>query len=129
VSPVPGTGLAIKAGRAADKVSDVAKAARGSKPHGHHSDPMFLGGKKDQDLTVLDASTHKSLHKDMNDFLRTKTDGNGNHMRPQSNNSGERIQRNFGRDACVNALCEFYRGPGAKYENAAKDFFKQHPDK
>lgn len=53
----------------------------------------------------------------------------GNHMRPQRGNSGAKIIKNFGREQCVAALCEFYRGPGAKYEGAAKDFFKQHPGK
>ena len=63
----------------------------------------------------------------MNDFLSTKTDEFGNHMRPQRGNSGARIQENFSRDQCIGALCEFYRGQGAKYEDAARDFFKQHP--
>lgn len=63
----------------------------------------------------------------MDDFLRTKTDEFGNHMRPQRGNSGQRIQQIFGRDQCIAALCDFYRGPGSKYEDAAKDFFKQHP--
>ena len=39
----------------------------------------------------------------------------------------ERQLRNFTRDHCIGALCDFYRGPGAKYEDAARDFFKQHP--
>lgn len=77
----------------------------------------------------MDDSTHRQLHKEMNDFLATKKDSLGNHMRPQRNNSGARIQQNFSREQCVNALCEFYSGPGAKYDGAARDFFKQHPDK
>jgi RHS repeat-associated protein len=147
MSPAPGVGQALKALRAADKVVDSVKAAdnavdaaRGAdraigsaktvgKSHGHHSDPKFLGGDAKQPLTTLDDATHRALHKDMNGFLRTKTDEFGNHMRPQRGNSGDKIQQNFSRSQCIGALCEFYRGPGAKYDRAAADFLKQHPEK
>jgi hypothetical protein len=104
----------------------VEKALGKGKTHEHHSDPKFLGGNPKQKLTKLDEKEHRQLHKDMNSFLRTKTNENGDHMRPQRGNSGRDIQENFTRDECLAALCEFYRGVGAKYENAAKDFFDQH---
>lgn len=34
---------------------------------------------------------------------------------------------NFTREERLNALADFYKGPGAKYPKAAEDFFKQHP--
>ncbi|RBP48517.1 polymorphic toxin-type HINT domain-containing protein [Arenicella xantha] len=95
--------------------------------HGHHSDPKFLGGDPKQKLTDLDPEDHRNLHNDMNDFLSDKTDDFGNDMRPRRGNSAEVIQENFTRDQCIDALCDFYDGPGAKYEDAAKDFFEQHP--
>jgi len=49
-------------------------------------------------------------------------------MRPQKGNSGQKIRQNFSREERLKALKEFYRGPGAKYEEAAKDFFERHPD-
>ncbi|MDZ4098042.1 MAG: hypothetical protein U1E13_04990, partial [Methylophilaceae bacterium] len=110
--------------RAVSSVAHVAKST--GKIHGHHSDPKFLGGDPKQPLTQMNEANHRALHKDMNDFLRTKTDEFGNHMRPQRGNSGRDIQQNFTREQCVGALCEFYQGPGAKYEDAARDFFKQH---
>ena len=117
----------VEKGAEAAKTVKVIKSE--GKLHGHHSDPKFLGGDPKQSLTTLDDATHRALHKDLNDFLRTKTDEFGNHMRPQAGNSGEKIQQNFTRDQCIAALCGFYSGPGAKYESAAKDFFKQHPGK
>lgn len=48
------------------------------------------------------------------------------HMRPQRGNSGKSILANFGRKKVLNALAEFYKGPGAKYTEVAEDFFKQH---
>lgn len=111
-----------------ETVSGFSVAAKGTgKFHDHHSDPKFLGGDPKQLLTQMDEASHRTLHKDMNDFLRTRTDDFGNHMRPQRGNSSRDIQQNFTREQCVAALCEFYRGPGAKYEGAAEDFFKQHP--
>ena len=48
-------------------------------------------------------------------------------MRPQRGNSGSDIQGNFTREERLQALAEFYKGPGAKYEKVAEDFFKLHP--
>lgn len=88
-----------------------------------------MGGDPNQKLTALDTKTHQNLHKDMNEFLKTKVDEFGNNMRPTRRNSGLDIQQNFTREERICALCEFYRGSGAKYETAAFDFFKQHPGK
>jgi uncharacterized protein RhaS with RHS repeats len=95
--------------------------------HGHHSDPIFMGGDTNQPLVQMSAREHMSLHRDLNRFLRTRTDRFGNHMRPQRNNSGQEIRQNFSRQERLEALRDFYRGPGSKYENVAKDFFRQHP--
>ena len=49
-------------------------------------------------------------------------------MRPQRGNSGADIWDNFTREERLQALAEFYKGPGAKYGDVAEDFFKQHPE-
>lgn len=33
----------------------------------------------------------------------------------------------FSRNERLNAVAEFYKGPGRKFKDAAKDFFKQFP--
>ncbi|OCG42032.1 hypothetical protein A9G25_04700 [Gilliamella sp. Bif1-4] len=100
--------------------------------HKHHSDPKFAGGKSKQPLTIIDEDIHRQLHKEMNAFLVKKTkklnDERIVHMRPQRGNSGGKILENFGRKKVLNALAEFYKGPGAKYTEVAEDFFKQHPE-
>ena len=93
----------------------------------HHSDPKFMGGEANQELTAMEKGEHKALHKDLNNHLKEVKDGKGNHMRPQKGNSGKQIQKNFSRQQRIQAMKDFYKGPGAKYTNAAKDFFKQRP--
>ena len=93
----------------------------------HHSDPKFMGGEENQALTKMEKGEHQELHKDLNKYLKDVKDGKGNHMRPQRGNPGSRIRQNFSRQQRVNAMKIFYKGSGAKYTNAAKDFFKQHP--
>lgn len=93
--------------------------------HKHHSYPKYLGGDPKQQTTRMLDSDHKQLHRDMNDFMRQQTDAQGNHMRPQRGNSGKDIRRNFKTHEIEGALDRFYKGPGAKYKNAAKHFFKQ----
>ena len=90
-----------------------------------------MGGDKKQKLTTLDEQTHRELHKDLNDFLVKKTrtiEEETFHMRPQRGNSGADIGINFTREERLQALAEFYKGPGAKYGDVAEDFFKQHPE-
>ena len=90
-----------------------------------------MRGDKKQKLTTLDEQTHRELHKDLNDFLVKKTKdvkGKDVHMRPQRGNSRYDIWNNFTREERLQALAEFYKGPGAKYEKVAEDFFKQHPE-
>ena len=91
-----------------------------------------MGGAKKQKLTTLDEQTHRELHKDLNDFLVKKTKknalGKDVHMRPQRGNSGETIRKNFTEKERLQALEEFYKGPGAKYKEVAKDFFDQNKD-
>lgn len=97
--------------------------------HGHHSDPKFMGGKHNQNLTKLTDTDHKQLHRDMNDFLVGKTkniNGGTVHMRPQRGNSGKKIRLNFTRTERLRALADFYKGKGAQYKDAVFDFFIQH---
>lgn len=108
--------------RRGSRADDVARTVS------HHSDPKFLGGAPNQTLTRLFEETHKNLHRDLNNFLRKIVDGFGNHMRPQRGNSGQVIRQNFARQQRLEALRDFYRGLGAKYKEAASDFFKQHPE-
>ena len=55
-------------------------------------------------------------------------DGKDVHMRPQRGNSGADIRENFTLEERRKALAEFYKGPGAKYKEVAKDFFDQNKD-
>jgi RHS repeat-associated protein len=87
--------------------------------HLHHSFPKFLGGLKNQKLTKMSADLHKALHKELNAFLRKFG------MTPSKINSGAKIQNKFPPNEIKKALTDFYNGPGAKYTEAAKDFFKQ----
>lgn len=99
----------------------------GSPGHLHHADPKFMGGDPAQPLTTMAVPEHQSLHKDLNDYLVTQTDGFGNHMRPQRGNPGAAIRANFTRNERLQALATFYRQNAAKYVEAAWSFFSQHP--
>jgi len=94
----------------------------------HHSDPKFMGGDPKQPLTNMTKEMHDELHRDLNNFLRDRTNAAGNHMRPQSNNPGDWIQRNFSTAERRQAMADFYRQYGDKYPDAARDFFAQHPN-
>ena len=96
--------------------------------HGHHSDAIFLGGERKQELTDLLTFRHKQLHNDLNEFLRSKENALGQHMRPQPGNSGQKIRRRFSRAERLEAEAEFYRIHRHEYPDAARDFFQQHPD-
>jgi RHS repeat-associated protein len=93
---------------------------------GHHSDPKFLGGDPDQDLTKMRDSEHRRLHRDMNNHLDGYTK-NGRSMRPTRGNCGADIREAFTRNERLRALSDFYSGVGAKFRAAASDFFSQHP--
>lgn len=86
-----------------------------------------MGGEPKQPLTNLPENVHKDLHRDMNDFLKKRTDGFGNDMAPRRGNSGAKIRDNFSRDERVNALRDFYNQNSNRYPDAARDFFNQHP--
>ena len=97
----------------------------------HHSDPVFMGGARNQRTTPLPMGTHRgpgrSLHNELNQFLGGRTDAAGNNMRPQRGNPGARIRENFTRQERLNALADFYKQFGDRYPDAARDFFNQHP--
>lgn len=95
--------------------------------HEHHSNPRFMGGDPNQPTTRMPVSEHENLHRDLNNFLRGKTNDAGQHMRPQPRNSGAEIRENFFRSERLNAMAEFYMKFRDKYFNAARDFFKNLP--
>ncbi len=100
----------------------------GLAPHGHHSDPKFLGGNHSQSLTTLDEVTHRALHNDMNNYLENIIDpSTGRSMRPKRGNSGAIIRATFSRSQRLSALADFYSSHGHLYPTAATDFFNQHP--
>ena len=76
----------------------------------------------------MSAETHKELYKDLNKFVDTRRNKFGQHMRPQRGNSGTKIRASFSPKELNTAMAEFYRKNGAKYPEAARDFFKQHPE-
>jgi Pretoxin HINT domain len=93
----------------------------------HHSDPLFMGGDPNQELTLLRRGDHLQLHRDLNGFLRGIEDAMGNHMRPQRGNSGYNIRETFTPQQRLDALAQFYRMYQRTYPDAARDFFRQHP--
>ena len=120
----------ITGGVASSRLARQTIAPKG-KIEQHHSDPLFMGGNHTQKTTPMLKDAHRgagdSLHSDLNAFLRGKTDGAGNHMRPQRGNSGNNIQNNFTLEERRAAMAEFYKQFGNKYPDAARDFFGQHP--
>jgi RHS repeat-associated protein len=93
----------------------------GEKRHGHHSNPMFMGGDSKQKLTGMNASRHQQLHRDLDHFLFQQQDAAGNHMRSQKNNPGRKIQDTFTPQQRQDAMKSFYdankwRYPGARYD-------------
>ena len=93
----------------------------------HHSFPIFMGGPSDQPLTRMTPAEHQDLHRDLNKFLVDETNDAGDHMRPQCNNNGRDIRESFSEADRLDALARFYSGDGAKYADAAADFFAQYP--
>ena len=95
----------------------------GEKIHEHHSDPVFLGGDRNQTTTSMRASTHRQLHQDMNDFLYEQRNELNQHMRPQSNNPGSDIRDNFTRPQRIEALKSFYDTYKWTYPASRYDFY------
>ena len=98
----------------------------GEKIQLHHSDPIFMGGAPDQELTPMSISRHQELHKDLNNFLVEKKNALGQHMRPQPRNSGLQIRRNFNRIDRFDAMKQFYDKNWIKYWDARWDFYKNN---
>jgi len=94
----------------------------------HHSDPKFMGGEPDQPTTTMPTHEHQDLHQDLNAFLKEQTDGVGSDMMPRRGNSGQDIRETFTRQQRIDAVGEFYRNNQDQYPDAARDFFKQHPE-
>ena len=103
---------------------------RNWKLHGHHSFPIFLGGAKDNGIASLRAGVHQDLHRELSAFLRGITNAEGKHMRPQRGNSGEVVRENFPTKERVQAMADYYSGPGnrLKYRNARREFFRLFPE-
>jgi t-SNARE complex subunit (syntaxin) len=76
-----------------------------------------------QTLTKMSTSRHQELHREMNEYLRQQTDLDGNHMRPQRGNSGEKIRGIFSRPQRINALKGFYDSHPLKYWDARYKFY------
>jgi len=96
----------------------------GEKVQRHHSNPIFLGGNPKQKLSRMNASDHRQLHRDLNDFQYEQRNTAGEHMRPQSNNSGFDIQRNFTPQQRQDAMKSFYDSNKWKYPGARYDFYR-----
>lgn len=92
----------------------------------HHSDPKFMGGDPNQELTPLKQSLHRELHQDLNDYLKMQTDDFGNHMRPQRGNPGIRIQETFTRPIRIEAMNNFYDINRFSYPRSRYDFYKNN---
>jgi YD repeat protein len=98
----------------------------GEKIQLHHSDPIFMGGAPDQELTPMSISRHQELHKDLNNFLVEKKNALGQHMRPQPRNPGAKIRFNFSRTQRFDAMKQFYDKNWIKYWDARWDFYKNN---
>lgn len=84
----------------------------------HHSFPKFLGGLKNQKLTKMTVYAHKMLHRELNAFLSKFG------MAPSRANPGRLIRQSNSPAQIEKVLTDFYKGPGAKFTEAAEDFFK-----
>ena len=107
---------------------NTAPQTESSKIEKHHSDPKFMGGEKNQELTEMTQDEHVELHKDLNNHLKEVKNEFGNNMAPSKSNPGINIRKNFTRSERLNAMSDFYGKFKNKYFKAAEDFFKQHPD-
>jgi RHS repeat-associated core domain len=109
-----------------DALKNKVNPFTGEKLHEHHSDPKFAGGDPKQKTTTLDASTHRQLHKDMNEFLKQQTNDQGSDMMPRKGNSGLDIRNNFERLELQNSLQQFYDKNWWKYPYSRYDFYKNN---
>ena len=120
---------------AEDEVKEAAEKNFAEAMEKHHSDPEFLGGDPKQQTTEMTRTEHHELHNDLNKHLdnyqntkgATYKNGNLKTMRSGPGNSRSRIGNNFSRGERIQAMKDFYKGAGAKYNKAAEHFFKQHP--
>jgi len=87
-----------------------------------------MGGDPKQKLTNMVDADHVDLHRDLNNFLVKQKDEFGNHMRPQSGNTGAMIRANSTPEQRQKAMAKFYNQFKQKYPDAGKDFFEQHPN-
>lgn len=98
----------------------------GEKRHGHHSNPKFLGGDKDQPLTNMSDSRHIKFHLELNDYLKNILNEDGFNMRPTRYNSGTNIRSNFNSEMRFNAVKGFYDLHPIKYWDARWDFYRNN---
>lgn len=90
----------------------------------HHSHPKQMGGKDAQKLTRMQDAAHRQLHNDMRQFNRAREF-------ETSGLKGKKNLKETPQEVVDKRLADFYasrdaRG-GAKYDQAAKDFFAQNP--
>ena len=99
----------------------------GEKTQNHHSFPKFLGGDNEQILTPMETSRHRTLHKELNEYLKTQTsDDKRYNMFPRKGNSGETIQNNFTDVTRINAAKTFYDSNKWRYWDARFDFYRNN---
>jgi len=96
----------------------------GQKKELHHSHPEYLGGDKKQWLTLLNKNGHGRLHSDMHHFFKIRgVVALGKEPRD--------VLKEHGRSKLTEMTGDFYLydGPngGARYTDAAGDFFKKNP--
>lgn len=83
----------------------------------HHFMPRWLGGVK---TVAISTAQHIQLHKDMYGFLANKYAS----LIPKAGNTGQMIRQFTSSEFRINAIREFYSGPGAVYTDAAAAFFQ-----
>ena len=69
------------------------------------------------EITPMEKEEHQQLHEDLNNHLKEIKDFKGNHMRPQRGYSGRTMRQDFSRQQRIQAIKDFYKGPGAKYRS------------
>lgn len=125
IKGIKGTEATLKTLEKGTKVRVVKDAGKNVEAgfHGHHANPKFMGGHQKQDLVEMLKSRHVELHRDLVKFLQEKYP----EMVTKPGYDGFKMQRAVEEELRLQAMKEFYTGPGAKYGAAAKEFFKQIP--